>query len=163
VAGDQRGEPPPDDPRLAKLVEAVERARGESDFVLWSGQLPPGREAHDQVESLMREPWGRFTGSAALAEEWTPRFDEFSEEWAVRRLTWLLGHDLAYDSELVPEAEAEEVANRFVELLPSPRRWFSNRSNVSRGWSPMTSYTYDEGVIAAGESRAYIAWFMAED
>jgi hypothetical protein len=64
--------------------------------------LPPGSDVHEQVETLMREPWGLFSGTAVLDEHGTssarvPVFEEISEEAAVHWLTWLLGHDLAYD------------------------------------------------------------------
>jgi hypothetical protein len=146
--------------------------------VVWSGPLPPGSDVHEQVEALMREPWGLFTGTAVLDEQWSPwsgdpRFTEMSEEQAVRWLTWVLGHDLVYNTEVIPAAQADELAAQFSDLLPSTRRWFTNLGRVGdrdlqvsgglSAWSPLTKYTFDSGVIAAGEGRAYIAWFAAED
>jgi hypothetical protein len=126
----------------------------------------------------MREPWGLFSGTAVLDEPSSPssgvsRFTEMSEEQAVRWLTWVLGHDLVYGTELIPVAQADELATQFTALLPSTRRWFTNLERVGdrdlevsgglSAWSPLTKYTFDSGVIAAGEGRAYVAWFAAED
>jgi len=125
----------------------------------------------------MREPWGLFSGTAVLDEQWSawsgvPRFTEIPEQWAVRWLTWILGHDLAYKTELIPAARADELATQFIDLLPSTRRWFWNGEEVEddivelpavSAWNPLTTYTFDKGVIAAAEGRAYIAWFTGED
>ena len=172
------GGPPPDDVRLAEIAEEIDRVRGWSfPFVLWSGPLPAGSDVHDQVETLMRDPWGLFSGTAVLDEQWpqgsgVPKFEEISEQWAARWLTWILGHDLAYATELLPSAQADELATRFIDLLPSARRWFWNGDEVDddivelpsvSSWNPLTTYTFDKGVIAAGEGRAYIAWFTGED
>jgi hypothetical protein len=187
VAGDHGG-PPPDDSRLAEIAEAIARVRGHSKwklwqvgdpFVVWSGPLPPGSDVHDQVETLMREPWGLFSGTAVLDEpvpqpDRVPRLEEISEDAAIHWLTWLLGHDLAYeDPEHLPVAETGEIARAFVELLPLARRWFTNLVQLGdreireprglKSWNPLTPYTFDSGVIAAGEGRAYIVWLTGED
>jgi hypothetical protein len=175
----EHGGPPPDDPRLKQIAEAIDRVRGWTfPFVVWSSPLPHGRDVHEQVETLMREPWGLFSGTALLDEQWpessgVQRFEELSEEKAVRWLTWILGHDLAYNVELIPAAQANELATEFVDVLPSTRRWFTNGAKIGGGdlsdrggvtvSNPLTKYTFDSGVIAAGEGRAYIVWFTGED
>ena len=82
-------------------------------------------------------------------------------------LTKAIGHSLAYDIELMPDAKALEFAARFVGLLPTDRRWFSNRAEHSPTgldeWNPLTNYTFDTGVIAAAGDHAWIAWFTEED
>ena len=54
-----------------------------------------------------------------------------------------------------------------MSLVPSPRRWFSNGedfpSTSHYSFDPATDFTFDMGVVAVANGRAWIAWFTDED
>jgi hypothetical protein len=157
----------PDDPRIVALrQELTERRAGylgfpwdqEDALLVWSGPLPPGVDDTAAVNALVREKWWVFNGQGVL--------HEVVEDWAVEQLTWLIGHDQAYDSELLPEARAAELAARFVAFIPEPRRWFTNGDAYTsdrRGSMPLTDFTFEGGFVAVAEGRAWILWINDED
>jgi hypothetical protein len=159
-----------EDPQTAELAAEIEESRGETlPFLIWSGSLPAASDERQAVNLLVREPWWRFTGEAFNPEG---ELDEIDEGWAIELLTWLIGNTMAYDVELIPVTQAAQFAARFVALLPSERRWFTNGDRAAPGdfwyprpspWNPLTAHTFDTGVVAAAEERAWIAWFTDED
>jgi hypothetical protein len=73
---------------------------------------------------------------------------------------------------MMPPARATELAERLLSLLPDHRRWFGNEvlpvdwegdPHLPRSWHPCTYRTFDSGLIAVAEGRAWIAWFTDED
>ena len=88
-------------------------------------------------------------------------------------------HAEAYETELMPPARATELAEKFISLLPERRRWFGNewvRLEDLAGLGPLgtelthpdashpcTYRTFDAGLIAVADGRAWIAWFTDED
>jgi hypothetical protein len=69
----------------------------------------------------------------------------------------------------MPAEQASALVQRLISLMPTPRRWFTNcdgaspRSVSGFGWDSATRFTFDLGVVAVGEGRAWIAWFTDED
>jgi hypothetical protein len=115
----------PDDPRVAAFAEELAAARGETasararwPWLIWSGPLPGDSDEHAAVTALVRKRWWEFDGEG--------RLDEMDERPAVQLLTWVFGHALEAESELMPSDRARELAARFVSLLPKRRRWFGN-------------------------------------
>lgn len=162
---------PPADPRMIELAQELGQARGETfPFLLWSGALPAAEDAVEAVNLLVSEPWWLFKGGSYDPEG---DLEEIDEQWAVELLTWLFGHGQAYDTEFMRTSQAERLAGKFTDLVPRPRRWFTNglrdedppegihpRPNPS---TPLTDHTFDAGVIATHERRAWLAWFTDED
>jgi hypothetical protein len=108
----------PDDPRVAALLGEVEAMRGtRSPWLIWSGPLPSDGDEH-AATALVRERWWEFNGHG--------RLDEMDEGAAVQLLTWVVGHALEDDSEVMPADRARGLAAKFVSLLPRRRRWFGN-------------------------------------
>jgi hypothetical protein len=159
------------DPRMTALAQELSQARGETlPFLLWSGALPDAEDELQAVNLLVGEPWWLFKGGSHDPEG---DLAEIDEQWALELLTWLFGHSQACDVELMPAPEAERLARKFTDLVPRPRRWFTNgdrddhppeglhpRPNPS---TPLTGHTFDAGLIATHKRRAWLAWFTDED
>ena len=166
----RRADPPsppePDDPRVAALAAEIERARGGTYYwLLWSGGLLGDGDAVNEATALVRRRWWHFNGDFNPEQQ----LDEIDEESAAEILSWLVGNMMAYDHELMTSERASAFTAEFMSLVPTPRRWFAN-GEVSwlpggRAWAgnPATDFTFDEGVVAVAEGRAWIAWFTDED
>ena len=57
-----------------------------------------------------------------------------------------------------------------MSLMPTPRRWFTNgeagpppMTTGAYAWNDATDFTFDLGVVAVADGRAWIAWFTDED
>lgn len=115
----------PDDPRVAAFAEELAAAWGatairrtQRPWLIWSGAMPPDGDEHAAVTALVRERWWDFNGNG--------RLDEINEGVALELLTWLFGHTLEGDDEVLPVGRARELTAQFVSLLPEHRRWFGN-------------------------------------
>jgi hypothetical protein len=154
---------PPDDPAVAERARDVARARrGGMPCLVWSGPLPEARGTTDGVNRLVARRWWLFNGEGQV--------DEIDPGWARELLVWSIQHAEARRTELMPRSTADELAERFVALAPSPTLWFTNGRDrwprhVPRPnpWNPLTDYSFDTGVVAAGQGRALIAWFTDHD
>lgn len=168
----RRADPPPprepDDARVAALAAEIGRAMrwGDTDhWLLWSGALLGDGDAASEATALVRRRWWLFNGDFNREQE----LDEIDETSAAEMLSWLIGNTMAYDTELMAPERAAAFAAEFMSLVPVPRRWFAN-GEVSwlpggRAWAgnPATDFTFDEGIVAVAEGRAWIAWFTDKD
>jgi hypothetical protein len=132
---------------------------------LWSGPLLGDGDAVNEATALARRQWWHFNGDFDPEK----KLYEIDEESAAEALSWLIGNTMAYDLELMPPERAAAFTAEFMSLVPTPRRWFAN-GEVSwlpggRAWAgtPTTDFTFDEGVVAVAEGRAWMAWFTDED
>ena len=87
----------------------------------------------------------------------------------------VLQRDLAHDEEIMSRAEATELTEAFFDLAPEPHVYFTNGSwaelfdednespsdNVS--FDPISSATFDAGVICVGDGVTTILWVEDED
>ena len=104
----------PDDPRVAEFAAEFAAARGETAsarmqwpwLLIWSGLLPSDGDEHAAVTALVRKRWWEFNGKG--------RLDEIDEPTALELLTWLFGHTLEDDDEVVPFDRARELTAKFV-------------------------------------------------
>ena len=102
--------PEPDDPRVSALAAEIALARGNTyDWLLWSGGLLGDGDAANEATALVRKRWWHFDGE--------PRLIEIDEELAADVLSWLIGHTLAYDSELMTSERATTFAATFMSLV----------------------------------------------
>jgi hypothetical protein len=113
--------------------------------------------------------------AAGLSPE-VGRLRAIDEPSAQRLIARLLHRDLAYDYEMMPVEDAVAMTERFLEPFrgESPR-YFSNgdfhtqpvrqdpESNASAAWNPMTTATFDTGVIVLGSARSGYLWVEDED
>ena len=112
----------PDDPGVAALAGELDAARGAvPPWLIWSGPLPTDGDDHAAATALVRERWWEFNGRG--------RLDEIEEQSALELLTWVVGHALENNTEVMPDDRASELAAEFVSLLPKRRRWFGNSWN----------------------------------
>ena len=139
---------------------------GDTDYwLLWSCALLGDGDAASEATALVRRRWWHFNGDFNPEKE----LRVIDEQSAAEVLSWLIGNSMAYDTELMPPERAAAFAAEFLSLVPAPRRWFANgeasRLAGGRAWagSPATDFTFDEGVVAVAEGRAWIAWFTDED
>lgn len=158
--------PAPDDPRVTALAAEIERELGGApDWLLWSGDLLGDGDAVTEATALVRRQWWHFNGAFNPLKH----LYEIDEESAAEVLSWLIGHGLAFESELMPPERAAAFTAEFMSLVPVPRRWFSNGEVTwlpgGRGWAgnSATDFTFDEGVVAVADNRAWVAWFTDED
>lgn len=162
--------PASDDPRLVAVADELARAltgRALDELpwddlpLIWSGPLTVEGGDLAAANALVQQRWWHFTGRGALREV-------ADDDAVVRQLAWLIGHDLAYEVELMPPAKAAELAETFVSLVPDHCRWFTNYdgmlgSDSVVGSTPLTDFTFDYGYVAVADRRAWVAWFVGED
>ena len=108
-----------------------------------------------------------------LGEGWL----EISESDAERIATGVLHRDLAYGAELIPLAEAEELASALIALVPLPMTCFTNgdwvdafdadrdsgESLESVGFDPISDATLDAGIVCVSEEVTLLLWVEDED
>jgi hypothetical protein len=159
--------PEPDDPRVAALAAEIDQARGNTSYwLLWSGDLLGDGDPVNEATAFVRRRWWHFNGDFNSEHQ----LGEIDEESAAKVLSWLIGNTIAYDVELMTPERAAGFTASFVSLIPAPRRWFTNgddlppvASKPGYAWDDATDFTFDLGVIAVADSRAWIAWFTDED
>jgi hypothetical protein len=117
--------------------------------------------ADQAVESL---------GLHALGEGWL----EVSESDAIRIAAGVLGRDLASNAVIIPAAEAEELVNELLAMVPEPFSCFTNgdwaevfsdESQHASGFSfdPLTESALDAGIVCVGDGVTAVLWVEDED
>jgi hypothetical protein len=123
----------------------------------------------------------RAPSLADLAREFGLRDDasiyhDIDEVDARRLMCVALRRDLAYGAELMSEARAAELADRFIADFGADARYCTNgswhlppvvahdgRSGHGPGWIPATDATFDTGVLVIGAVRSGCFWVEDED
>lgn len=102
-----------------------------------------------------------------VPERW---WDFLNAIMAAETLAGVIHKDLAYSAAMGDETECHELAQRFVCLFdPKAAVFLSNGvlydqvkyGNSGSGWNPLTSATFDGGVV--GFDGTFIAYFWFED
>jgi hypothetical protein len=118
------------------------------------------REHHDPV---------RLLDMIALAGDVFPIGDDWEpvDRAAIEPdLAYTLGHDLAYDSVVLPGSQAAECAGRFLDAFGEGARIFTSaeiRMGRGGGRTPLTLATFDRGVAVLGRERIGIVVVTGED
>ncbi|MEJ2863945.1 hypothetical protein [Actinomycetospora flava] len=172
-------EDPATPPELRALFDAVETERGSSAMV--RTRRPPQLSTEAALDAVLANPpaalwpgttdrdgggfltWPKNTTAAEL--------DEVDRATARDALAEIIDEDMAYTStERVGSDRAEELADAITAYAGRDARWWINRplrrwkrSAGQRGWQPLTSATFDAGVIAVDQHHVLIAWLMDED
>lgn len=104
-----------------------------------------------------------FTGKAENLLVLTP-------EQAINALTQLLYKDMAYDSELMPEAEAAALARELITQLAdadaiiyTSGEWRDEEGGELIFCSPFTNATFDAGFLVRNKVETIAIWFEDED
>lgn len=148
-------------PVIAQILERRESVRTTCATVPTVSTESPHQTA-DRVAALH--------GLRPLGEGWL----EISGQDALVIVTAVLHRDLAYGTEVMPLAQAQELATEFLDLAPEPHMYFSNGNWAeafavgeltasSVGFDPISDSTFDAGVICVGDGMASIVWVEDED
>lgn len=117
----------------------------------------------------------KFINSMLISVGMSPRdytmWTELSADDVRRFLVHHVGHDLAYHTnQLESEERCVELAEALLGRAGEGYRWFANHSasleEIRKGsysWDPISSWTFDLGYIAIGESHSFLVCFLAED
>lgn len=145
----------PVDPEWANLERSIKanRQSGEVIVSLMSRtQRAPDAAANSAVSDLGLKP---VTWRTLGADE------------AIGALQRGLHRDLAYDSPIMPEEVALDLATRIVRFFGPAAIFYTNQSQAegqsTGSWDPVTDATFDTGIIAVGVTRVGVVWFMDED
>jgi hypothetical protein len=103
-------------------------------------------------------------------------YREIAKTEALQILTRILHKDMAYNSELMPQSLAGELAGSFLHgFEDKSAQFFTNIDYSWEGrklgektwagpdWKPATSATFDAGVIAVAGNNAACLWVEDED
>lgn len=102
-------------------------------------------------------------------------YKEIDEPDARHLIRSVLHRDMAYSWEIMPEARAAELADRFLAQFGPGTRYYSNGNwhlppvvqpnGVICGpsWDPVTTATFDTGVLAIGPRCSGCLWVEDED
>jgi hypothetical protein len=99
-------------------------------------------------------------------------YHEISRDEALAVLQAILHRDMAYQAEVMPHADAEELAKSVLAVyMASSDRYFTNgdfgklrpNPNVGPGWNPATHSTFDTGVLVLASNKSMCFWVQDED
>jgi hypothetical protein len=102
-------------------------------------------------------------------------YKEIDKPAARRVLQRVLHRDMAYNGEVMAEARAVELAEQFLAQFRQDTRYYTNGSwhmpsvelsdRVVHGasWDPVTTATFDTGILAIGPERSGCLWIEDED
>lgn len=157
---------PDDDPAVGALASDLERARKASYPLTFAVRrlAPPEAAPIAALDALAAE-----LEYQPLGEGWI----EVPRRIAAKLLAQVIGGELAYPEQVVPPADAETLAGRFLALWPSGTRYFTNgaisgefavydmQGEEVLGWRSLSEAPFDNGVAATGGGRVALLW--AED
>jgi hypothetical protein len=102
-------------------------------------------------------------------------YKEIDADDARRLICTILRQDLAYNSEQMPLARAEELTEQFLAQFSSDSRYFTNGTwhlpatvrpdgiVIGASWDSVTDATFDTGVLVIGPERSGRVWVEDED
>lgn len=172
-------EDPATPPELRALVDAVETERGSSAMV--RTRRPPAPSTEAALDAVLANPpaalWpGTSDRDGGGFRTWpdnthVAQLDEIDRATARDALAEILEEDMAYTStgRMDPD-RAVELADAITAHAAPDARWWTNRPlrrwhrpAGQRGWQPLTTATFDAGVIAVDDQHVLIARLMDED
>lgn len=93
-----------------------------------------------------------------------------SPEQAITALTQLLHKDMAYDSKLMPEAEAASLAHELIQhfadadaVIYTNGEWRDEEGGELIYCSPFTNATFDAGFLVRNKVETIAIWVEDED
>jgi len=148
------------------LDAAVPRWR-DPDFPSLSVALEGGGTAprRERVEGLAASALGNAFAPQPSLDDALEQIDAATARAVIASI---LVKTLAYDSDWVERADAEHVASIFVACFSDDADFWTNgelsrRDRSARSWSPLTSATFDTGVLAVDDEAVGILWVTDED
>jgi hypothetical protein len=151
---------------IEDLLRDLDNARAESYPLLLSVRrlAGPSDTPSTTLDALAVEE-----GYTGLGENWV----EVPRRIAAKILAHLIASELAYPTDVVDPAAAEELAGRFLALFPQGARYFTNGAcsgpsavydiagEEVLGWRSISAAPFDNGVIGLSADRVGMLW--AED
>ncbi|WP_322510884.1 hypothetical protein [Chloroflexus sp.] len=157
---------PETDPAIEGLWVAIETARAQS-YPLTGAAFRLTRPPQTPYEAL--DAAARELDFYPLGQHWI----EVPRRIALKIATHIIAHDLAYPDEIVPAAQATELAGRVLALLGARARYFTNgavsgdfavydvQGNEVIGWRSLSEAPFDHGLFALDDRLVIVLW--AED
>ncbi|MDB5311968.1 MAG: hypothetical protein JWO38_6170 [Gemmataceae bacterium] len=140
-----------------QLIADIRRRRGTDTVVAFE---PAGRLS---VDPAVLDRFAALVGLFSIGDQWR----EITREAAESLATVVLARDLAYSVQLMPDAEARELAKRFAREFAPDARFFTNTEYTagasSWGWMPLTESTFDAGVLGVDVSTIGVLVVQDED
>jgi hypothetical protein len=104
-------------------------------------------------------------------------YQDIDEADAHRLIQMLLHRDMAYNAEIMPLSRAVDLTDQFLSHFSLGTRYFSNGhwdlqsakptddliGRANPNWHPVTSATFDTGVLAIGPEQSGCLWVEDED
>jgi hypothetical protein len=157
---------PDTDRVIDALIDDLDAARAESYPLLLSVRRlgDPGDTPHAALDALAVEE-----GYTGVGGTWV----EVPRRIAAKILAHLIASELAYPTDVVEPATAEDLAGRFLALFPQGARYFTNGAcsgpfavydiagEEVLGWRSISAAPFDNGVIGLSADRVGMIW--AED
>jgi hypothetical protein len=149
---------------LQALLRAT-RALGTVHVVLRDRPLP-GTSADQRS---LADALALSIGGNAIDDQWR----EVRRSVVEAGLTSVLGHDMAYGTELMMAKSARMHVSRFLAWFDDTARFLTNGGllgaaardprDLTASWMPVLGATFDTGVVAIDDARIGILWVADED
>ncbi|MFP4438772.1 MAG: hypothetical protein ACLFVO_16140 [Chloroflexaceae bacterium] len=165
---------PADDPEVEQLAAAIDQARDGNPLlfdVLRLNRDDAGDAGEQPDYPALLDAFVALFDYTGLAAHWI----ELRRGIARKLLIHVLHEGLAYPEEMMDKETAEACAERFLEFFAPGTRYFTNGTCSGEaviytlagqqvlGWRPISSATFDNGVIAVSSDRIGIVWAEDED
>jgi hypothetical protein len=156
------------DPNSASIIDEIlsKRECGYRTCVVEDRQFAPpvaDSDLFQLADAFVAEP--DFTG---LGAHWT----KIGREDARSIIEELLYKDMAYGVSIMPRATAKNLAERFISLFGEGARYLTNGNfilpttdprSVPNSGDPISTSTFDSGVVCVDTNRLGILWVEDED
>lgn len=150
--------PTPTDEFSQQLASEMFSARQCGRVLVWS--MNNQGEHPDQAANQIAQAAG-----LSPPQEWRA----LNREQAVEHLTTVIAYSLAYGREsCVPDSVATALVDRFLSGMPAGAAFrtngdFNGKNSHLTSWAPLSSWTFDTGLIAVSDSLVRLCWVLEED
>ena len=151
----------------AALDSAIPRWRDRREYPLvFAGFDRSAGTQRERVGRVVALALGAaYEPEAALEDALDPRLDQAGTHSAIERG---LRRTLAYNTKWVNASKARRVADAFVACFSSDAAFLTNgylwvSREDTNGWTPLTTATFDTGIVAVDDVAAGILWVTDED
>lgn len=157
------------DPQIEQLRTAMLDAAEDYPLIIDIQQLIIDNPTEDLDYRPILDAFVARYGYTGLADHWI----EIPRRMARKILQHVLSESLAYPDPIMDEEEASQFTERFLDLFASGSRYFTNGTCSGEttiytstgeevlGWRPISTATFDNGIIAVNPRRIGMVW--AED
>lgn len=159
------------DPEVEQLAAAIDQARDGNPLLFDILRLNQDNAGEQPDYPALLDAFVALFDYTGLGAHWI----ELRRGIARKLLIHVLHEGLAYPEEMMDKETAEACAERFLEFFAPGTRYFTNGTCSGEaviytlegqqvlGWRPISSATFDNGVIAVSSDRIGIVWAEDED